>query len=251
VPKCALLRDTATFPYALLPWHHCHRPLPLFSSRKVILDCYSVKCLVRWIVGRTGKLGRDVVKTLIIKLCMAWSSRPLIIRLFPDLDYHESVILQKTSLKGLILIIKSTYQGWYHSLVGDKITDFHVAHTPKTTMCFDIRETLVSLVVWRVQKSYFLRRSRFVSCVHTQVYMTTFLFIQVQFRGTYFCMWDTPIRTWSTNELRPSLRTHVHDECPHSWSKNLQDGVSNDPETFSCFIQTFERVYTHTKVTAT
>jgi hypothetical protein len=33
------------------------------------------------------------------------------VRLFPDLDYHESVILQKTSLKGLILIIKSTYQG--------------------------------------------------------------------------------------------------------------------------------------------
>ena len=26
-------------------------------------------------------------------------------------DYHESVILQKTSLQGLILIIKSTYQG--------------------------------------------------------------------------------------------------------------------------------------------
>ena len=35
---------------------------------------------------------------------------------FPYLDYHESVILQKTSLKGLILIIKSTYQGWYHAL---------------------------------------------------------------------------------------------------------------------------------------
>jgi hypothetical protein len=33
---------------------------------KVILDFYSLKCLVRWIVGRTGKLGRDVVKTLII-----------------------------------------------------------------------------------------------------------------------------------------------------------------------------------------
>ena len=32
---------------------------------------------------------------------------PLIIRLFADLDYHESVTLQKTSLKDLILIIKS------------------------------------------------------------------------------------------------------------------------------------------------
>ena len=48
---------------------------------------------------------------------MTWLSSPLIIRLFPYLDYHESVILQKTSLKGLILIIKSTYQGWYHSLI--------------------------------------------------------------------------------------------------------------------------------------
>ena len=47
---------------------------------------------------------------------MAWLSSPLIIRLFPYLDYHESVILQKTSLKVLILIIKSTYQGWYHDL---------------------------------------------------------------------------------------------------------------------------------------
>ena len=40
----------------------------------------------------------------------------MIIRLFPYLDYHESVILQKNSLKVLILIIKSTYQGWYVSL---------------------------------------------------------------------------------------------------------------------------------------
>ena len=38
-------------------------------------------------------------------------NRPLIIRLFLYLDNHESVILQKTSLKGLIQIIKSTYQG--------------------------------------------------------------------------------------------------------------------------------------------
>jgi hypothetical protein len=54
--------------------------------------------------------------TLLIKFFMAWLSNPLIIRLFPYLDYHESVILQKTGLKDLILIIKSTYQGWYHSL---------------------------------------------------------------------------------------------------------------------------------------
>ncbi len=29
-PMCALLWDTVTVPYALLPWHHCHRPLSLF-----------------------------------------------------------------------------------------------------------------------------------------------------------------------------------------------------------------------------
>jgi len=55
-----------------------------------------------------------VVKTLIISDNQAFHG--LIIKsfdnqTFPDLDYHESVILQKTSLKGLILIIKSTYQG--------------------------------------------------------------------------------------------------------------------------------------------
>ncbi len=47
--------------------------------------------------------------SVIIKLYIPWLSSPLIIRLFPCLDYHESVILQKTRLKGLILMIKSTY----------------------------------------------------------------------------------------------------------------------------------------------
>ncbi len=51
----------------------------------------------------------------IIKLFIPWLSIPLIIRLFPYPDYHESVIPQKNRLKDLILIIKSTYQGWYVS----------------------------------------------------------------------------------------------------------------------------------------
>ena len=64
------------------------------------------------------KLGRDVVKSLIISDNQAFHG--LIIKPFdnqtvslvnPYLDYHESVILQKTRLKDLILIIKSTYQG--------------------------------------------------------------------------------------------------------------------------------------------
>jgi hypothetical protein len=85
----------------------------------MILDLYSVNWLVRLIVGRIGKVWRDVVKTLIISGNQATDHQafhsliinPLIIRLFPYLDYHEPVILQKTSLKVLILIIKSTYQG--------------------------------------------------------------------------------------------------------------------------------------------
>ena len=55
--------------------------------------------------------------SVIIKFFIPWLSNPLIIWMFSYLDYHESVILQKTSLKGLILIIKSTYQGWYVSSV--------------------------------------------------------------------------------------------------------------------------------------
>ncbi len=72
--------------------------------------------------GELENLGETWWKpwlSVIIKLFMAWLSNPLIIRLFPYLDYHESVILQKTSLKGLILIIKSTYQGWCHALLWD------------------------------------------------------------------------------------------------------------------------------------
>jgi len=64
---------------------------------------------------------------------MSWLSSPLIIRLFPYVDYHESVILQNTNLKGLILIIKSTYQGWYHSLKNNK-QKFPVHHSSSVTI---------------------------------------------------------------------------------------------------------------------
>jgi hypothetical protein len=65
--------------------------------------------------------------SLIIKLFRVWLSRPLIIRLFPNLDYHESVILPKTRLKGLILIIKSTYQPWYVTLVKTGVLTFSLS----------------------------------------------------------------------------------------------------------------------------
>jgi hypothetical protein len=64
------------------------------------------------------QLGKDVVETLIITDNQGF--HVLIIKTFYDqtvslpfmnLDYHESMKLQKTSLKDLILIIKSTYQG--------------------------------------------------------------------------------------------------------------------------------------------
>jgi hypothetical protein len=70
------------------------------------------------------KLGKDVVKTFIISDNQVFHD--LIIKVFDNqtvplpvmnLDYHESVILQKTNLKVLILIIKSKYQDGYHSLI--------------------------------------------------------------------------------------------------------------------------------------
>ncbi len=66
-----------------VPYH----PSSVSSSRnKETLTIFFWLVLVRWIVGRIEKLGRDVVKTLIIsdnQNFMAWLSRPLIIRLCP------------------------------------------------------------------------------------------------------------------------------------------------------------------------
>ena len=52
------------------------------------------------LLGHSHTSSGDVI----IKLFRAWLSNPSIIRLFPHLDYHESVILPKTRQKGLILI---------------------------------------------------------------------------------------------------------------------------------------------------
>ena len=56
--------------------------------------------------------GENAWLSVIIKLKLAWLSRSMILPLgtFPWLSL--SVILAKTSLKGLILIILSTYQAW-------------------------------------------------------------------------------------------------------------------------------------------
>ena len=88
---------------------------------KMTFDSYPVNCLVRWIVDRIGKVGRDVVTRLIISDNQSFHS--LIIN---PLD-NQTVTLpwlsrisdtSETSLKGLILIIKSTYQPWYLPLLG-------------------------------------------------------------------------------------------------------------------------------------
>ncbi len=83
---------------------------------KIIIDFYSVICLVRWIMVRIGKVGREVVTrawlSLIIKMKLTWLSRSIILPLgtFPWLSL--SVIHTKTSLNGSILMILSTYQAW-------------------------------------------------------------------------------------------------------------------------------------------
>ena len=67
----------------------------------------------RWQNWKTWERRGENRLSVTIKLFMPWLSSPLIISMFPHLDYHESVILSKTSMKGLILMIKSTYQGLY------------------------------------------------------------------------------------------------------------------------------------------
>ena len=62
---------------------------------------------------------------------------------------------------------------------GDNNTDFNVACTTKAAMSLGIRDTMIPLVVRRVQKSVFLLRSRFVSCVRTEVHMTAYLFVRI------------------------------------------------------------------------
>ena len=82
----------------------------------------------------------------------------------------------------------------------------------------------------------------FLVCVRKFIWLHAFLF-------TYVCMWHTPIRTWATSEIRPSLRTQVHEDLPYARMCTFlkQDGVSNDPETFSYLMKTYESACTNTK----
>jgi hypothetical protein len=101
-----------------------------------------------------------------------------------------------------------------------------------------IRETLAARVVWRVQQNAFLRRSRFVSCVRTQVHMTACLFDLV-------CLHVACTNKNLGNERVTTFITHAS-----SWSVRTflqQDSVSNDPETFSYVMKIYERACAHTK----
>ena len=72
------------------------------GTSKIILDFYPVICLVRWIMGRLGQVGREVVKkawlSMIIKIKLGWLSRSMILPLgtFPWLSL--SVIHAKTEV---------------------------------------------------------------------------------------------------------------------------------------------------------
>ena len=63
------------------PWK-CVRCVVDGDNGKMIFDFYSVNCLVWWIVDRIGKVGRDVVKPLIISDNQAFSC--LIIKSFDN-----------------------------------------------------------------------------------------------------------------------------------------------------------------------
>jgi hypothetical protein len=103
----------------------------------------------------------------------------------------------------------------------------------------DIRETLTALVVRRVQKNTFLWRSRFVSCVHTQVYMTTCLFVLI------VCLHVTYTNKNLDNNRVTTFLTHSSSWRVRTFLK--QDGVSKDPEMFSYVMKIYERACAYTK----
>jgi hypothetical protein len=100
------------------------------------------------------------------------------------------------------------------------------------------RETLVTRVVRRVQQRTFLRRSRFVSCVRTQAHMTACLFVRV-------CLHVACTNKNLVNDRVTTFLTHTSSCSVRTFLK--QDGVSNDPETFSYVMKTYERACAHTK----
>ena len=90
---------------------HVCVPLPPSTPRSgditvvqsvLVLYSPSVNCLVRWIIVRIGKVGREGETFVTFKLKLSWLSRSMILALvtFPWLS--RSVMHPKTSLKGLV-----------------------------------------------------------------------------------------------------------------------------------------------------
>jgi hypothetical protein len=54
---------------------------------------------------------------------------------------------------------------------------FSLHAPPNPGLCCGLRKTAVALVVWRARNGAFVRRYRCISCVRTEVYMFSCLFV--------------------------------------------------------------------------
>jgi hypothetical protein len=84
---------------------------------------------------------------------------------------------------------------------------------PSPGLCCGLRKTAVALVVRRARNGAFVRRYRWISCVRTEVYMFSCLFVHICLHMTY------------TNVILCNMRITWWS----AWTSLKQDGVSNDP----------------------
>jgi ABC-type histidine transport system ATPase subunit len=105
-------------------------------------------------------------------------------------------------------------------------------------MCGGLRKTVVALVVRRGRKGAFVRRYRYISSVRTEVHMFTCLFVHICLHMTYTNVILCNMRV--TTFLRRNLMKRVYVYLK-------QDGVSNDPETFSCHKNIYDLACANTK----
>jgi ABC-type histidine transport system ATPase subunit len=105
-------------------------------------------------------------------------------------------------------------------------------------MCGRLRKTAGTLVVRRTRKGAFVRRYRCKKCVRTEVHMFTCLFLHICLHMTYTNVILCNMRV--TTFLRRNLMKRVYVYLK-------QDGVSNDPETFSCHKNIYDLACANTK----
>ncbi len=99
-------------------------------------------------------------------------------------------------------------------------------------------KTVGTLVVRRARKGAFVRRYRCKKCVGTEVHMFTCLFVHICLHMTYTNVILCNMRV--TTFLRRNLMKRVYIYLK-------QDGVSNDPETFSCHKNIYDLACANTK----